>query len=122
MSISRAVTRLNVVVAATGGVSPAFNMRPYSGGIVHMPAAWTAAALAFLVSGEEEGTYELLYQADGTICRIENDDSVAVQGLAYPLPAELFGAHWVKLFSNNPASAAAVDQAAARTVWLDLKA
>ena len=122
MAIERQTTHLDVTMP-TAGLSDAVHMGPFSGGIVHMSAAWTnTASLAFHVSDEEEGTYQLMYQADGTVLRIESDDTVAVQGFSYPLPAELFGCQFVKLFSNNPASTAAITQGAARVLRLDLKA
>jgi hypothetical protein len=109
-------TSTSVTIALSGNLSGAFDMSRYSMGVVHMPAAWTAASLGFKVCAEEGGTYLPLYDETGTLVQI----SSPAASQSYNLPAELAGCRWVKLWSQN-GSGTNTAQAAARTIGLDLK-
>lgn len=85
---------LTILNGAT--MSGAFQMAGYAGGVVILPAAFDGTSLTFLVSDSEAGTYVGLYKTD---------DSALVpltvqKSRAYPLPAELKGAAWVKLVAG----------------------
>ena len=53
--------------------------------------------------------------------QIESDATPAIASESYPLPAEIFAAQWVKLWSQNGAGVG-VNQGADRVFLLDLKA
>jgi hypothetical protein len=105
-----------VTIAISGNLSGAIDMRRYSMLIVHMPAAWTAASIGFKVSSSDAGTFQALYDDDGDLVQIDSPAASA----SYQANAEVAGAHWVKLWSQN-GSGTNTAQAAARTLVLDLK-
>jgi hypothetical protein len=106
---------ITAAIANGAALSDAFRFSRFSSLIIRMPAAWTAASLGFHVSNSQGGTYVPLYDEDGSLVEIT---SPAVDK-AYTAPAALAGAHWVKLWSETGGSG--VNQAAARTLGLDLK-
>ena len=117
----RGSTILTATIANGAALSAAFDMSSYAGGMLHMPAGWTAACVGFQISPTVGGTYQPLYEGDGTLAQIENDDTVAIAGLSYALPAEMFGVQWVKLWSENGAGVG-VNQGGDRVFNIDLKA
>ena len=114
-NIARQSATTTATIANGAAVSGAIDLRGYAGGLIRMPAAWTAAHVGFQVSDATAGTYVPLYDRDGALVTI----NVAVSR-AYPLPAEAFGARYVKLWSQNGAGADA-NQGAARDIGVDLK-
>lgn len=126
MSASDRLTRLThmipVTIANGASVSGAFYMGDFAGGIIIFPAAWTAANLAFQVSATETGTYAALHDDDtDQLVQVQNVATGAVS--AYAIPAELFGATWVKLLSKSATAGTdtAVNQAADRVITVILK-
>lgn len=97
MSINRGTTILPLTIANGAAVSDAFDMQRHAGGTVLMPAAWTAASIGFQVAATEAGTYYKLYDADGNLVQIVSPSA----SLAYAMPTELFGAAFVKLWSQD---------------------
>jgi hypothetical protein len=116
MPLYRGATAKSLTIASGAAVTEAFDMSTHAGGIVFMPAAWTAANIGFQVSDTETGTFYPLYDDAGAIVEI---GSPAVDN-GYSIPAEVFGAAWVKLWSQD-GSANDTNQAAARTVKVVLK-
>jgi hypothetical protein len=114
--MNRGTTSKSLTIASGAAVTEAFDMSNHAGGIVMMPAAWTAANIGFQVAETEGATYYPLYDDAGDIVEIA---SPAVDN-AYSIPAEVFGAAWVKLWSQDGA-ASDTNQAAARTIGLILK-
>ena len=114
--INRSTKFQSMTIANGAAVSDAFDMRDYSGGQLVMPAAWTAASIGFQVAASEGGTYSPLYDSSAAIVEI----SGPAVDKAYQLPVELFGAHWVKLWSQDGAGND-TNQGAARTVIVELK-
>jgi hypothetical protein len=106
----------SLTIASGAALSGAIDIRPYTMMTVHMPAAWTAASLGFYVSTSKGGTYLPLYDDDGNLLQI---DSPAASK-AYTLPAAVAASHFIKLWSQD-GSASNTNQAAARTLILDLK-
>lgn len=88
---------------------------PYSRGVIHLPAAWTAADIGFHVSSDVDGVYQPLYDGANPVV-ISGPDADRV----FPLPAGLAPAHFFKFWSNT----AGVDtnQGAARDIIVELKA
>jgi len=108
-------------IAASGSESAGpIDMRGFAGGMVKIPAAWTAADLAFKVCESEGGTYAPLKDDDNDalikITNIETDTSYW-----YPIPDQVFSAPWIKLFSVNTSTGAAEAQASARDIYVALK-
>jgi hypothetical protein len=104
-------------IASGGNLSDAFDFRAYTMGLIHMPAAWTAASIGFKVCNTAGGTYLPLYDKNGSLVQITSPAA----SKAYALPAELAGAHFVKLWSQDGTGSNS-NQAAARTLVVDLKA
>lgn len=103
--------RAALTIASSAALSTAFH---FAGGLglVLMPAAWTAANIGFKVCDTEGGTYLPLYQDDGsTLVEIASPAA----DTAYTLPAELAGATWVKLWSQDGAGSD-TNQAAERSL------
>lgn len=105
-----------LTIANGAAVSGAFNMERYSMGLLHMPAAWTAASIGFQVSSTLAGTYVPLYDKNNTLVQI----SGSTTSRGYALPAEVAACRYVKLWSQDGA-ASGTNQGAARTLLLDLK-
>lgn len=106
---------MSVTIASGAALSDAFSIKDFTEGLIHMPAAWTAADIGFQVASTLGGTYQPLYNSSGLIVI----SGPAVNN-AYMLPADLAAAQWVKLWSNTGGSG--TNQAAARTITVDLKA
>jgi len=116
MNIQRGATSKSLTIANGAALTEAFEMSNHAGGIVLMPAAWTAASIGFQVSDSHGGTYYPLYDQNGTLVQIS---SPAVDK-AYSFPAEVFSGGWVKLWSQDGA-ASGTNQGAARTIGVILK-
>jgi hypothetical protein len=95
--------------------SDIFRYYPSIAGILHMPAAWTAADIGFLVSPTVDGTFSPLYDISGSLVVF----STPAVDTANVLPIELQGSVYVKLWSNT----AGVNEAQGgdRDFLLDLK-
>lgn len=116
MIITRGNTQKALTIANGAAITDALPMLRHTDGILLMPAAWTAASVGFQFSNAETGTYYKLYDRDGNLVQI---DSPAAAN-AYALPAEVFTAPWVKLWSQD-GSGSDENQGAARTLTLLLK-
>jgi hypothetical protein len=114
--INRTTKYESMTIANGAALSDAFDMRDYAGGIVYMPAAWTAASIGFQIANESGGTYYPLYDEDAALVQIA---SPAVDN-AYTIPTGLFSARFVKLWSQDGA-ASGTNQGAARTIIIELK-
>jgi len=115
----RKVTSATLTIANGAAVSDALDMRDYGGGLIYMPADWTAADLGAQICATIDGTYQTLKDRSngfGTDVSIDG----AVDDVAYPIPAFWFGAHFLKLFSHN-GSGVAANQGAARSIVVMLK-
>lgn len=84
-------------------------------GVIHMPAAWTAADIGFQVAATHDGTYLPLYDAAGNLVEIS---SPAVDQ-AMQIPTEVLAVRFFKIWSQS----AGVDQnqGAARALTVDMK-
>ncbi len=114
--INRHTKVVSLTIANGEAESDAFDMKDYAGGQLMMPAAWTAANIGFKVASSQGATYYPLYDSDGAIVEIT---SPAVDN-AYQLPIELYGALWVKAWSQD-GSANDTNQGAARTLIVEVK-
>jgi hypothetical protein len=104
-------------IANGENLSGAIDMCLYSMMVVHMDSEWTAASIGFKVATAEDGAYLPLYDDDGNLVQID----APTAGKAYASPAALAGARFVKLWSQN-GTGTDVNQGAARTLGIDLKA
>lgn len=117
MPLINRTTKVQTLTIANGAAtSDVFDMKDYAGGQIHMPAAWTAASIGFQISSSSGGTFLPLYDNSGSIIEIDGPSA----DTAYQLPKDLFGAHYVKLWSQDGAGAD-TNQGAARTLILELK-
>jgi hypothetical protein len=114
------IERNPISKAATIAValSAAINSGGASGGLVLVPGTWTAANMGFKVCDTFGGTYVPLRDQVGALVQITNIQTGEAD--AYPLPDQLFGALFFKLWS---CSAGGVDsnQAEARACVVMLK-
>jgi len=118
--IIRQNTTVTAIIAESAALSGEIDMRQYAGAILHMPAAWTAASIGFQVSATSGGTFTPLYDEYGSLVQITGT-SVPTVDRSYVLPAKLFAGLYVKLWAQN-GSGTDVNQAAARSIAVDLKA
>ena len=119
MNITRLATTFSVNIASGGTLTGAFHMTPFTMGLIRMPAAWTAASVGFYVSNSEAGTFLPLYDQYGSLVQIS---SPAVDK-AYVFPADLAGAHWVKLWSQNGSGTGTTQtRTGGTTIGVELKA
>lgn len=115
----RKSTKTTVTIASGAAVSGELEMREASGGVVLMPAAWTAASIGFQVSDElhdSGGTFYPLKDDDGNLVQI---DSPAVDE-AYSIPAAVFAAARFRLWSQD-GSGNNTNQGAERVLTVFLK-
>lgn len=77
-------------------LSGVVDKRGYAGGLVHMPAAWTAANVGFYVASAADGTFQPFYDQHGSLVQV-----VAAQGKSFDLPASMFAVRFFKFWSQN---------------------
>jgi len=94
--------------------SGVIDFRDVAGAILHMPAAWTAADVGFYVCDSATGTFQPLYDEDGTIVEI-----TAAAARSLVVPVELFAARYVQLWSQS--GGMSENQGADRVLRLSLK-
>lgn len=107
---------VTVTIESGQALSDTFDFRDMAGAILHMPAAWTAADIGFYVSPTGvAGSFQPLYDDVNAIVQVDGPTA----GSSHVIPAEVFAAHYVQLWSQN----AGVDenQAADRVIQLSLK-
>ena len=95
--------------------SAIFRFYPHTAGILHMPSAWTAADIGFLVSPSVGSVFLPLYDVLGNLVIVDGP----VASRSYTLPSELGGSLFVKLWSNTAGVNEA--QGADRDFYIDLK-
>lgn len=108
---------VTVGIIINKAITTTVDARGASGGIIITPALWTDAKMAFKVCSTSGGTFVPLRSASGAI--VEITGVVVDASGAYPLPAELFGAPYFQIWSENGGSD--VNQAAARSLVVALK-
>ena len=119
VGLSTTVTQIisiNTAVATAG-----FDMSNYIGGMVITPTAWTAANIGFYVCDTLAGTYVIAKDEYGIPIQITAVATGAAG--AYAIPAQIFTAKFVKLWSKNTTAATETDinQAAERALKVMLK-
>jgi hypothetical protein len=112
--ISRNTSHVTLTIASGAALSEAVDMREYAGGVLRLPAAWTAASLAFQHSDTANGTFQPLYKSDNSLVEM-----TVAASRDYALPDQLFGCAFVKLWSETAGSN--VNQGADRAFALHLK-
>ena len=110
---------ITTIVPNAGALSPAINIKDFDSGAFIIPAAWTAASLAFKVCDTISGTYVPLRDKAGALIEMTSMPTAASE--ARLLPAEVFNsAPFVKLWSET--AGADVTQGADRVFTLCLVA
>lgn len=105
--IERAYAKSTLTIADGAAISQALWMGSWAGGYVLIPDSWTAANMGFQVSEAEAGTFAILRDESGSPVQISGILTTGAR--AYALPAELFGALWVKLWSKSTTAATETD-------------
>jgi hypothetical protein len=116
MAILRRSGIHNATIASGAAVSDYIDFRSWAGAIIQMPGTWTAASIGFQVSNTSGGTYYPLYDDAGDLVQIASPAA----SKAYAIPAEVFGAAFVKIWSQD-GSASNTNQAAERSLVVTLK-
>ena len=106
---------LTVTIPNGTAISAAYSIEGFTAGLLHMPAAWTAASIGFQVSSTFGGTYRELSDASGLI-----EIVWPLADEAHMLPADIGSVKFVKIWSETAGSG--VNQGAERIISLDLKA
>lgn len=100
-------------IAQSAALSGALDFRARVGMVLHMPAAWTSAKIAFKVASTLTGTYQALYDEYGALVEV-----TVAANCSYVVPAQkLLGVRYLKLWSEN--SGVDAVQAAARSITVD---
>jgi hypothetical protein len=100
-----------VEIAINEALSGVIDLRGYLGGLrLHMPGTWTSASIGIKEAPTSTGTYNPLYDENGSLIEF----SAAASRVIRVEPKYLFGAQYIKLWSQN--SGSDEDQAAAREI------
>jgi hypothetical protein len=103
---------LSVTILSGEALSAAYSIEGFTAGLLHMPAAWTAASIGFQVSSTFGGTYRELSDESGLI-----EIATPLANEARMLPADIGAAKFVKIWSETAGSG--VNQAADRVITLE---
>jgi hypothetical protein len=114
MALERYTETIDVTILSGGAESNPIGFAQYSGGILLVPSAWSAADIGFVVNTVPGGTFVPLTD-DGTQVEITG----VVVDTAYVLPPEVFAATHIKLWSQSGGTG--VNQAADRVLKLIMK-
>jgi len=114
--MDRHARSVGVTIANGAALSEAFSMEAFSMGVVHMPAAWTAASIGFKVAATQGGTYLPLYDESASLVQI----SGPAVDKAYVLPPAAAAMPWVKLWSQD-GSGNNTNQGGDRTITVTVK-
>ena len=106
-----------VTILNGAAISEAVFFAPFVSGVLHMPAAWTAAGIGFLVCSTPDGTFLPLLEEDGATYVLITGPAV---DQAYVLPDKLAGALHFQLWSNDGIGGD-TNQGADRVITLELK-
>lgn len=112
----------DVTIASGEALSGSIHLRAFSGGMVLIPSAWTAANLGFKISETPAGTYAHLEPHDSADpVQIENIPTST--SVWKEIPPEVFAAGFMKLWSKSATAATETDvnQGAERTITVVLK-
>lgn len=101
-------------------LSDAVDVRQFAGGMIEIPAVMTACNLGFKGCDTVDGTFKIIGKLTGGGAA-EIDTILTSAARLYPLPDELFGALYIKVWSKATSAETDVNQAAARTLKLHLK-
>lgn len=113
-NIQRSSVQGTFTIPNGAALTPAIAMGGMAGGVVSMPAGWTAAKLGIQHCASSTGTFQPLYDAAGALVEM----TVAAAG-DYVLPDGVFGCAFIKLWSEN--AGAGVNQLADRAITITLK-
>jgi hypothetical protein len=100
--------------AMDGALSAIIDFSIYSMMMIHVPANWQAADIAFQVASERDGTFRPLYDEDDVLVDIS-----VTHSRSYTAPARLAPARFVKIWSQSALSG--IDQPDV-SLEVDLKA
>jgi len=121
--IARSVNYQWVTIASGAAITAVINTADAAGGAVLIPSAWTAANLGFQMPPDSgtTGTFVALKDEAGNPVQISSITTDA--SFWYAIPAEVFPAATIKLWSKSTTAATVTDtnQNAARSILVVLK-
>lgn len=109
--------RISVTIPNGQALSDKFDFRDVAGAIIHMPSSWTTANVGFQVCDTLDGKFLPLYDETNSIVEV----SSAAADYAYVVPADVFAARYVRLWSQD-GSGGDTNQGADRVIEVSLKA
>ena len=115
MSMLRESKHITVTIASGAALSDAIKCDRFSGGFIFVPVTWTAADIGFHTNYVRGGTFVEASSTTGSLLDITG----VVSGKAFFIPPELFGATYIKLWSQS--AGVGVNQSAERTIHVVLK-
>ena len=115
----RTTAVIQTTILNGAAISGVIQMTDFAMGSVILPAAWTAASIAFKVCDTFGGTYVPLRTSAGAIVEITGPATGAAA--AYPLPAELLPCQYFKIWSAAAGAGTDTNQGADRAITVMLK-
>ena len=119
--MGRSYVTESLIISAGTALTEELDLRRYAGGIVIIPAAWTAANLGIYISPTSAGTFVILRDYLGSPVQI---NGIEVAGSrAYQIPEDAYACGYIKFWSKSavPATEADVNQVAERSLTVILK-
>ena len=115
----RTTSVIKTTILNAAALSGVVSMADFAYGLVCLPAAWTAASIAFQVCDSFGGTFIPLRTSAGAIVEITSPATGAAA--AYPLPAELLSCQYFKVWSAAAGAGTDTNQGADRLITIMLK-
>lgn len=94
-AIGRDGTESGYVLTNDVNTTPPIPFRVEGGGMIFIPSGYSATSLSIYAARHKEGPYHPLMDSAGTPLSIAS----SAEG-AYPFPADVFPAFWLKLVQN----------------------
>lgn len=114
-AIQRETSYFTVLIDAGTSESDTIQFYPYAGGMILIPSGWTSAEIGFKAAKNTSDTFHPVYDEDGALISISG---VSINSW-YSLPTRVFGARYLKLWSQS--SSVSVIQLAERSINVMLK-
>ena len=105
----------DTTIASGTALSGILSWYEFASGVIHLPAAWTAADIGFQVASELTDTFQPLYDDAGNLVEI----SSPAAGRSVEVPASVLPSRFVKVWSQSAGSG--VNQGADRALIVDMK-
>ena len=114
--IARQFATIPVHFVANTCETEAVDIGHFAGGMFRISPAWTTAHVAVKIGAVKDSIFNPLYDKDNALVKITHPTPT----YWYPLPDEVYGAHYIRLWSVSE-SGTGFNQAAERVVIIGLK-